>query len=296
MSTHEQHLAALQTEIQALEAENVAPKEWTLLGEASARTRPQDALLTQDLEFDRTARIVPIVTDEVVAALEERIKARIQEGRFDDVARRPRVGDAVPFLPSRIVELQDTKSAQSLAQIYEGAYVAAQSGTSTDDRDGRLHREHEEITRLWEGICAKLDALCNAHYVPKPPKASITTVSDLPAASLESALPSSRSFASMLAPEEVLAPISSSDVRTRSELTPAEKRVRRTKERKAKKKLRDALAKKVDKYAKATSRKGSVKQEKEAALKSLVRSGRGVTVVGKEGKMQKMGKLAKKAK
>lgn len=121
-------------------------------------------------------------------------------------------------------------------------------------------------------------------------------MSDLPAASLESALPSSRSFASMLAPEEVLAPISSSDVRTRSELTPAEKRVRRTKERKAKKKLRDALAKKVDKYAKATSRKGSVKQEKEAALKSLVRSGRGVTVVGKEGKMQKMGKLAKKAK
>jgi len=168
MSTHEQRLAALQTEIQALEASNIAPREWTLLGEASARTRPHDALLAHDLDFDRATRTVPIVTDAVVAALEERIKARIHEGRFDDVVRRPVGGDTVPLLPSRVVELQDTKSAQSLAQIYEGEYVAAQSGTSTDDRDGRLRREHDEIARVWEGICAKLDALCNAHYVPKP--------------------------------------------------------------------------------------------------------------------------------
>lgn len=168
MSTHEQRLAAIQAEIQGLEAENVAPKEWTLLGEASARNRPHDALLSQDLDFERTAHNVPIITDTVVTALEDRIKARIKEGRFDDVVRRPAHGDAVPFLPSRLVELQDTKSAHSLAQIYEGEYVAAQSGTPVDDRDGRLQREHDAITALWEGICAKLDALCNAHYVPKP--------------------------------------------------------------------------------------------------------------------------------
>ena len=312
MSTHEHRLAALQSEIQTLEAENVASKEWTLLGEASARTRPHDALLAQDLEFDRTTRTVPIVTDAVVVALEQRIKARIQEGRFDDVVRRLPAGDTVPYVPSRAVALQDTRSAQSLAQIYEGAYVATQGGTLVDDRDGRLQREHDAITRVWEGICAKLDALCNAHYVPKPvcvppracvsvgthgrgqPKASITTVSDIPAASLESALPSTRSLASMLAPEEVFAPTSSSDVRTRSELTPAEKRARRTKERKARKRLRDALEKTANKYAK--KKKGSVKQEKEAALKSLVKSGKGVTVVGKESMAQKKGKLAKKAK
>ncbi|KAF8132076.1 U3 small nucleolar ribonucleoprotein complex, subunit Mpp10 [Boletus edulis] len=292
MSTHEQRLAALQSEIQALEAGNVAPKEWTLLGEASARSRPHDSLLSHDLEFDRTTRTVPIVTEAVVAALEERIKARIKEGRFDDVERRRPVGDTVPFLPSRVIELQDTKSAQSLAQIYEGAYVAAQSGTSVDDRDGRLQREHDEMTRVWEGICAKLDALCNAHYVPKPPKASITTVSDIPAASLESALPSSRSFASILAPEEVLAPTSSADARARSELTPAEKNARRAKERKARKHVRDALNKTLDRYANK-KRKGNVKEEKEAALKSLVKSGKGVTVVGKGGKMQKTGKSGK---
>lgn len=171
MSTHEKRLAALQTEIQALEAENVGTKEWTLLGEASARTRPHDALLGHDLDFDRATRTVPIVTDAVVAALEDRIKARIKDGRFDDVVRGRAAGDAVPWVSARAVEgLQDAQSAQSLAQIYEGAYVAAQSGApaAVDDRDGRLRREHDEIARVWEGICAKLDALCNAHYVPKP--------------------------------------------------------------------------------------------------------------------------------
>ena len=100
----------------------------------------------------------------------------------------------------------------------------------------------------------------------------------------------------MLAPEEVLAPASSSDVRARTELTPAEKRTRRTKERRTKKRMRDALNKTVDRHAKPTSNKGSAKKQKEAALKSLVKSGGGVTVVGKGGKTEKTGRLAKKAK
>jgi U3 small nucleolar RNA-associated protein MPP10 len=73
-----------------------------------------------------------------------------------------------PFLPSRFFELKDTKSSQSLAQIYEEDYVAAQAnGSAVDDRDGKLQKEHAEIEALWEGICGKLDALCNAHFMPK---------------------------------------------------------------------------------------------------------------------------------
>ncbi|KAF9229320.1 hypothetical protein BS17DRAFT_686026, partial [Gyrodon lividus] len=205
-----------------------------LVGEASSKARPHDSLLQEDLEFERATKAVPVITEQVVLGLEARIKARISESRFDDVVRRRPVDDK-PFLPSRFFELQDTKSTQSLAQIYEGEYMAAQTSTSNDDRDGKLHKEHGEITKLWDSICNKLDALCNAHYIPKPPKASISTVSDLPAASLESVLPVGKSAASMLAPEEVYAPASSS-VRTRGELTPAEKRALRTKERKARKK------------------------------------------------------------
>jgi U3 small nucleolar RNA-associated protein MPP10 len=279
MTNYEKRMAALQAQIQELEAENVAKKDWVLMGEATSRSRPQDSLLQEDLEFERTMKAAPVITEAVVQGLEERIKARIKDGRFDDVVRIRAVDDK-PFLPSRFFELQDTKSSQSLAQIYEDEYVAAQNGgTGGDDRDGRLKKEHDEITKLWDSICSKLDALCNAHYTPKAPKASISTVSNISAATLESALPTTKTVSSMLAPEEVFK-TPSSDPRARSELTPAEKRSLRAKQRKAKRKTRDALDKSVDKYAKM---KG-IKKQKDAALKNVVKSGKGVTVVGKKTK------------
>ncbi|KAG2159896.1 Mpp10 protein [Suillus bovinus] len=258
MTTYEKRMAALQAQIKDLEAENVAKKDWVLMGEATSRSRPQDSLLQEDLEFERTMKAVPIITETVVQGLEERIKARIKDGRFDDVVRIRAVDDK-PFLPSRFFELQDTKSSQSLAQIYEDEYVATQNGgTGGDDRDGRLKKEHDEITKLWDGICGKLDALCNAHYTPKAPKATISTVSNVSAATLESALPTSKAVSSMLAPEEVFK-TAPSDLRARSELTPAEKRALRAKERKARRKTRDALDKSVHKYAKRKSGKTSKK-------------------------------------
>lgn len=141
-------------------------KDWTLMGEASSRTRPQNSLLEEDLEFERVMKAAPIITEEVVQGLEERIKARILEGNFDDVVRKRAVDDK-PFLPSRVFELKDTKSTQSLAQIYEDEYMATQTNGPTDDRDGKLKKEHDEIDKLWENICSKLDALCNTHFTPK---------------------------------------------------------------------------------------------------------------------------------
>ncbi|KAJ6610027.1 U3 small nucleolar ribonucleoprotein complex, subunit Mpp10 [Mycena sp. CBHHK59/15] len=279
LSTHGQRMAALREQISALEAENVGPKDWVVMGEAGSRARPQNSLLEEDLEFERVMKAVPVVTDERIQVLEERIKARILESLFDDVVRIRPTEDK-PFLPSRFFELKDTKSSQSLAQIYEGDYVAAQSGSTGDDRDGKLQKEHDEIESLWEGICGKLDALCNAHFMPKQPKATISTISNVSTATLESALPTTKSATSMLAPEEVFA-TSSTDPRARSELTPAEKKALRGKERKAKKKSRDTLNNSVDKYAKLKGA-GGAKKQKQAALASVVKAGKGVTVVGKE--------------
>ncbi|KAJ7169916.1 U3 small nucleolar ribonucleoprotein complex, subunit Mpp10 [Mycena filopes] len=274
LSTHEQRMAALREQI----------SNWVVMGEAGARARPQNSLLEEDLEFERVMKAVPVVTEESVQVLEERIKARILEGRFDDVVRIRPMQDK-PFLPSRFFELKDTKSNQSLAQIYEEDYVAAQAnGSSSDDRDGKLKKEHDEIEALWEGICGKLDALCNAHFMPKQPKATISSISNVSSAALESALPTTKSAAAMLAPEEVFA-TTSSDPRARSELTPAEKQALRGKLRKAKKKSRDMLNTSVDKYAKMKGI-GGIKKQKQAALATVVKTGKGVTVVGKE----KMGK------
>lgn len=137
------------------------------MGEATSRTRPQNSLLEEDLEFERLMKAVPIVTEEAVQSLEERIKARILEGRFDDVVRLRPVDDKA-FLPSRLIELNDKKSANSLAQIYENDYVAARDGGKAgEDKDGKLQKQHNEIEVQWEAVSLKLDALCNAHFTPK---------------------------------------------------------------------------------------------------------------------------------
>ena len=79
LSTHEQRLAELSKQIASLEAENVGDKDWTMIGEANARSRPQNSLLEEDLEFEHAAKQVPIITEEVTKSLEDRIKARILE-------------------------------------------------------------------------------------------------------------------------------------------------------------------------------------------------------------------------
>lgn len=125
------------------------------------------------------------------------------------------------------------------------------------------------------------------------PKATISTISNVSTATLESALPTAKSVGTMLAPEEVFAP-SPSDLRSRSEMTPAEKQSLRQKERKAKQKTRDTLNKSTDKYARA-QKGGSLKKQKEDALRSVVKSGKGVTVVGKTRKeILEKGKLKDK--
>ena len=89
----------------------------------------------------------------------------------------------------------------------------------------------------------------------------------------------------MLAPEEVFS-ASPSSLQARSELTPTDKRVLRTKERKIKKRQRDTLEKSVDKFAKSRGI-SSAKKQKRAALESIVKHGKGVTVVGKSAKTSK---------
>lgn len=86
----------------------------------------------------------------------------------------------------------------------------------------------------------------------------------------------------MLAPEEIFAP-SPNDLHARSELTPTQKRAARNKHKKLRKKAHDVLEKSVDKFSKSRGA-GAVKKQKEDALKTLVKSGKGVTVVGKKSK------------
>ena len=82
---------------------------------------------------------------------------------------RKRPLDEKAFLPSRFFELNDAKSQQSLSQIYEGDYVTEKGGDTVNEKekDSKLQKEHDALEKLWDQISFKLDALCNAHFVPK---------------------------------------------------------------------------------------------------------------------------------
>ncbi len=291
LSTHEKRVAALQEEIARLEDENVAKKEWTLMGEAGSRARPQDSLLEQDLEFERAAKVVPQVTEEMTESLEQLIKRRILERNFDDVIRRREL-EALPFLPSRLLELSDSKSAKSLAELYEEEYQAARGGADGDEgapvaeADAKLAKEHEEITQLYDDIFNKLDALSNAHFTPRAPKATIQTITNAPSVAIESALPATASSSTMLAPEEVYerAKHSTAMEGAKSEMTPEEKQRLHNKLRAEKRKRNDKIQdtqKALEMSGLVRAKKVNDKEEKQQALKKLV-GNRGVSVIGKE--------------
>ncbi|SGY33154.1 BQ5605_C002g01456 [Microbotryum silenes-dioicae] len=278
LSRHERRLLQLSSQIASLEAENIGPKKWATLGEAQARNRPANSLLEEDLEFERMGKVVPVITEETTKSIEDLIKKRILDNQFDDVERR-RAVDPHAFLPSRFMELQDTKSNKSLAEIYEDDYQSARAKETGEkvvhEMDAALEAKHQEIEQLFDDLAAKLDALSNARFTPKPPKSTISTITNVPSLSLESALPPTQKATSMLAPEEVFVPDPTNE--DRSDFTPAQKKAARQKRRKA----RAAMAEQVERIKESKGAKGA-KKDKEMATQMLVGQ-KGVTVLGKGG-------------
>ncbi|KIO31136.1 hypothetical protein M407DRAFT_220899 [Tulasnella calospora MUT 4182] len=125
------------------------------------------------------------------------------------------------------------------------------------------------------------------------PKATISTLSNVASASLESALPASVSTSTILAPEEMFA-FDPRATTSKTEMSPGEKKALRTKvkhERKAQGQMINGAVVKFSNNAggSATAAAGlkngkqpkNAKEAKDAALESLVKTGKGVTVVGK---------------
>ncbi|WAQ82708.1 hypothetical protein PtA15_3A72 [Puccinia triticina] len=218
LSRHAKKMKNLSKQIAQLEAENVAKKEWMMKGEAASKDRPQNSLLEEVLEFEHIQKLAPAVTEEKTQNLESLIKQRILEGNYDDVVRKRPI-DPKAFLPSRLLELEDTQASKSLTEIYEDEYAKTKSHSETGKRaieakDEKLSKEHEELKAMFESLSGKLDALSNAHFTPHQPTATIKTINNLPAISLESSLPTATGAGTLLAPEELFNVRSAKDLVT----------------------------------------------------------------------------------
>ncbi|KAG0049128.1 hypothetical protein BGZ83_006024 [Gryganskiella cystojenkinii] len=235
LSKHERLQRKMKEQIEALEQENVASKDWTKKGEASSSDRPVNSLLEEDLDFETVSKPIPVITAEMTQTLEDIIKERILAANWDDVVRKAAPNQKA-FNPSSRVEISDEKSKKSLAELYEDDYVRETSttGPAMSEREAALEKKHEEITELWQDLCQKLDSLSNWHYTPKPPKAELTVVTNAPAISMEEAIPVSVADAALLAPEEIYS-AGKQPIKGDTEMEQAERKRKRSAAKRAKK-------------------------------------------------------------
>lgn len=283
LSTFEKQQREIQTQIEKLEAENVAEKKWQVRGEVSARDRPLESLIEADLDFERSSKPVPVITQESTDSLEDVIRKRIKEADFDEIPRR--LPDSLPeFAPSRAIEVQETKSQKSLAELYEDDYAKKADPLYKDAVTQQLSKAHEEVIDLYNKLSYKLDGLSSWNYTPRAPDTSISIVTNAAAISMEDAQPLSMTSESRLAPQEVYRPESSNKREiiapnglpvAKDEMTREErKRVRR---REKTKKAKAAQAREEKEKAKAVSKTGS-----KADIIQTLKKGN-VTIIGKRG-------------
>ena len=195
-STHQRRLERTAMKIKKMEDEAMTEKPWWMQGEVIGGSRPKNSALEIDLDFETTVKPPPPPTEESTRSLEDFIKDRIGDGRFDD---------PIKFVPpplekaKTVVQLDDKKSAAGLGELYEQDYVRAVTGV-VDDRDASVR---ELATAQFKALSAALDALSHGHFRPVPTIEEVTVKVDVPAILMEEAAPAFVSAASMRAPEEV---------------------------------------------------------------------------------------------
>lgn len=78
-SSFEKQQERLRRTISKLEEENIGEKPWMLRGEVTAKSRPMNSLLEQDVDFEHASRAAPLITEEVTESLESLIRQRIKD-------------------------------------------------------------------------------------------------------------------------------------------------------------------------------------------------------------------------
>lgn len=200
LSTFQKQQKALKRKIGNIEDGMLQEKTWAMRGEATRADRPADSLLEPEFEFEHASKPAPVMTTESTGNLEDIIKRRITDQLWDDVERRKETLGADRRTTS-LPEVSEEQSKEGLAEVYEKDYREQVMGEEAAPTV--ISKEEQAIQLDFTHLCYKLDALANFHYAPKPPKEDMEVRANVPAISMEEAIPVGVSDAALLAPEEV---------------------------------------------------------------------------------------------
>lgn len=181
-------------------------RPWELRGEVKASERPENSLLEAVVDVERARRPEPLEAPaETSQSLEEIIKQRILEERFDDVVPREAGGEEALLNRGRgrgeeLPEVSQEKSREGLGEVYEKEYMRLALGVEGESAEAK---EKAEMAALFRRLCTKLDALSNFHFTPKAAKVDVSVRANVPAIAMEEVLPLAVSTGDTQAPEEV---------------------------------------------------------------------------------------------
>lgn len=271
-SSFEKQQEHINKEIKSLEDELVAEKKWSMKGEVKSDQRPEDSLLTdkESFQFDRVSKPVPIITEEITETIEDLIRKRIKNDEFNDLPKRF-LNDIIKPQRER-VEVPETKSTKSLAEIYEDKYT----GNETNEKEEKINQDHQEISELFNKLNYKLDSLTSFNFIPKPHENKVIEIKNN-TISMEDSQPEFVSNESRLAPQEIFnkskgdneISLKSGLSYTKDELSrPEKQRLRRAMKRKTAKRFEN-----------------SNKKQKPDSVLDTLSGNKNLTVINKKGEM-----------
>lgn len=164
LSSYQRQKQKLLSQARALEGENVQEKSWALKGEVSAKLRPENSLLEEDLEFDFQSVPPPSITTETTESIEDIIKRRIKERAFDNTV--PPVSQGLKVEATLLREKRQKIALEliertDLGEVYEKDFLKSkgESNPDEDTLDPKLKSKYKELNEIYEKISGTIDSL-----------------------------------------------------------------------------------------------------------------------------------------